>query len=68
MAEAQLTVHVVLCECSEAEVVERVSRIIADHVATAREGVVPALLAEDLVATLRAQHALLFAADLEDDA
>lgn len=68
MAECCLTIHVVLCACSEAEMVERVTGIIAEHVAAAREGVVPALLAEDLVVTLRARRALLFEADFEGGA
>lgn len=65
---AQLVVHVVVCLCSEEELVARVSGIITEHRARSREGIVPALLAEDLVATLRGEGGLAFAADLEDGA
>lgn len=65
MADAAVTIHVVYCPCSEAELVERLTGLIAEHVATAREGVVPALLAEELVTRLRAMRALLLATDCE---
>lgn len=63
---AELVVHIVVCMCSEEELVERVAGIITDHRARSREGIVPALLAEDLVDRLRAPGGLVFAADLED--
>lgn len=67
MADVRVVVHTVLCPCSEEELTERISGIITEHAAGSREGIVPALLAEDLVARLRAAQSLIFLRELEGD-
>lgn len=65
MAHQVVTYHPVVCQCTEAELVERVTRIVDEHVSGSREGIVPALLAENLVGRLRAQRSLYFLRELE---
>ncbi len=48
------------------ELVERITALVTQHVAQCSEGVVPAVLAEELVDRLAAQDALLFL-DLSED-
>ena len=50
-----LTLHVVVCVCTEAELVDRLMGIISDHLTANRhpDGVAPAALAEDIITRLR---------------
>jgi len=65
MASNEVTVHVTVCHCTEVELIERLTEFVAEHVASAREGVVPAILAEEIVYRLRAGHALFFMSDFD---
>jgi hypothetical protein len=64
--EARFHVRVVVSGLRPEELVERIARIATDHVAQCSEGVVPAVLAEEIVERLAKQDALLFL-DLSDE-
>lgn len=60
MASQDIELRVVVIALAPAELVDRITALVTQHVAQCSEGVVPALLAEELVSRLHAQHALLF--------
>lgn len=65
MAGIALVIRVVVTPLTEAQMTERLTAIITDHRERAGgEGIVPALLAEDIVATLRERGELVTLADV----
>lgn len=60
MAEARFNVRVVVSALAPEELVARITSIVTAHVAQCSEGVVPAVVAEEIVDRLAAQDALLF--------
>jgi hypothetical protein len=63
---ARLDMHVIVCFCSEHELIDRLAGLIADHLAANRhpDGVAPYQLAEDLIMRLRAAGQILVREDL----
>lgn len=65
MAAGEFELRVVCVPLQPTELVDRLTDLITQHVAQCSEGVVPAVLAEELVSRLQAQDALLFLDELE---
>lgn len=61
MADPNLVMHVTVCHCSEAELVDRLARAISEHLTETRhpDGIAPRVLAEDLVERLRSGPQIL---------
>lgn len=65
---ADANIRVVVSAIEPPELMDRITAILTQHVAQCSEGCVPAIAAEEIVARLTAQHALLWLTEAEEEA
>ena len=64
MAGLSVTIRVVVVACPEADLVDAIAGLVTEH-EPGPEGIVPAILAEEIVGRLRARHVILVHEDTE---